>query len=613
MTKVGGADFRGDDTNSAPLSSPKLLLTSSASADHLSLPKPCKTRVKKPKDSGASNNNRAHEGEYILQSKNDTWQQFGKIPPALERPATRKEIRELHARFDQAMHLCQRDLRQTRAHGTGLTAEPGMEQDLLAAKEQVKAAVEENRGGMATGRETSLAAAAFEQKWADIILGEVEEQVAVTCLEQGKLIGKIRRALASAFRTVHMELWENLRHAHGLYEQVESGKRTVAALEGKLEGVRGDVKQEYDALVFKIQQDALEKQRECEAETREAEAATEQASEALITLNGILRSMKADSEGVRALELNETCKSLTAQLHAAQRRVRGLSKVKDENEKLQRDNQTMQEESAELHQKISHLEDELQRRQQLVEGLLAKQAAQVVREELAAEGNCTEVGIPGESSRCSDSYSCTSASGEEEDMQEVQVEADEEATVYEDEAESVAQTTDVATPDVEDKQPPSSPKRKLTRQKSKRGKKRVVKRKGRRKTRVAAKQESPYIVGKKLLQTTDTLPLKQGKEWVESQQIPEKSAAAAVIRQGMDASAAICIKCKADFEATTNVDSLFEHAEKRLPCSSYRILLPNLMGYKPHRVRGWVLRCMRSILRSKRRQDFANDRINKPR
>ena len=58
-----------------------------------------------------------------------------------------------------------------------------------------------------------------------------------------------------------------------------------------------------------------------------------------------------------------------------------------------------------------------------------------------------------------------------------------------------------------------------------------------------------------------------------------------------------------------DVDSLLGGTvKKRLPCAGYRLLLPNLMGYRPERPRRWTLRCMRSILRCKQLDDSKNER-----
>jgi hypothetical protein len=48
--------------------------------------------------------------------------------------------------------------------------------------------------------------------------------------------------------------------------------------------------------------------------------------------------------------------------------------------------------------------------------------------------------------------------------------------------------------------------------------------------------------------------------------------------------------------------------KKRLPCAGYRLLLPNLMGYRPERPRRWTLRCMRSIMRAKQLDDSRCER-----
>ena len=82
-----------------------------------------------------------------------------------------------------------------------------------------------------------------------------------------------------------------------------------------------------------------------------------------------------------------------------------------------------------------------------------------------------------------------------------------------------------------------------------------------------------------------------------------------------------CIRCHnghgpAVPEAAVRMEGLVKDVDKilggtvkkRLPCAGYRLLLPNLMGYRPERPRRWTLRCMRSIMRAKQLDDSRCER-----
>jgi hypothetical protein len=70
----------------------------------------------------------------------------------------------------------------------------------------------------------------------------------------------------------------------------------------------------------------------------------------------------------------------------------------------------------------------------------------------------------------------------------------------------------------------------------------------------------------------------------------------------------MCVRCNASLDEAGNIDHLVADQHNKVPCMGYRILLPNLMGYRPVRSRAWVLRVMRCIIRSKRLQDFRAER-----
>ena len=64
------------------------------------------------------------------------------------------------------------------------------------------------------------------------------------------------------------------------------------------------------------------------------------------------------------------------------------------------------------------------------------------------------------------------------------------------------------------------------------------------------------------------------------------------------ASSVLCIKCKKSLDDVSNIREAIigKSSLQKLACQSYRVLLPNNKGKKPHRSVSWLKACMRSIL-----------------
>ena len=52
---------------------------------------------------------------------------------------------------------------------------------------------------------------------------------------------------------------------------------------------------------------------------------------------------------------------------------------------------------------------------------------------------------------------------------------------------------------------------------------------------------------------------------------------------------------------------------ERLQCHAYRVLLPNLQGFRPSRPVAWIRMCMRSLVYAKLRDQTVMDRFDSQR
>lgn len=606
------------------------------------------------------------EGQYARQTKEKTWQQIGRIESALERPATRRDIALLDKQFDRAVHASQREIRQTRKPGTGLMAEARMEQDIVAVKEFSRKLVERpqvmsqesshgdhleilqessegedlnaicedwevelaNVHGVQFGLRSKqrdlelqnmLAASFFEEKWSDLILGELQSQVTISCLEQGQLLAKVRAQLAMSFSTLSDAQSLSLQELHDTVRAMLFYKEKASELALQQRTIREEVAKEYQTKIVQTEARARERYAEYEQQIKLVKASQKRMADTLAALNGIYRKMRDDAETMRNLDAVDACDKLEKKLIKAQSELDELRPLRAQCEELTR---TVDRQASTIEDQvktIENLKEELEQRNGLVQSLMDQHSAHLSLEELGKEHSATGVKhASDETFEDSEEEEESDEDDEEEDDEEADGNSEDEETNAAGDPEAVADTPEEGEEAVQGALETSKASKKGGKKKKK-----VAKKggkgagKGKKKKKGTGKkskksEDTPFITSKKLRKTTDT------------SKIPDEGdirfgvpGASGEIREGMDlpstAKTFLCPRCNVALDRAGNIDeAAMANSDNRLACEGYRMLLPNLMGYRPERSRQWVLRCMRSIIRAKRCADFSAARMGKP-
>ncbi|GBG30771.1 Hypothetical Protein FCC1311_069912 [Hondaea fermentalgiana] len=557
--------------------------------------------------------------------------------------------------------------------GTGLVAEARMEQDIVAVREyarklvkrpsvsepasrvtlsqidgvgvdealeqawneELQAAIGSHLASRSKQRDAEvqnlLAASLFEQKWADLVLGELQGQVLVSCLEQGKLLAKVRAQLATSFSSLAEAQTITLDELHDMARAVEFFRAKARDLAKQQSTIRAEIERKHKEDLAHQEALANEKYAAYEEDIREVEASQQRMSDTLAALNGIYRKMRDDAETMRNLDMSDVCAKLEKTLAAAQTELDELRPLRAQCEELTRTTERQSDHIEEQTEEIERLREELEQRNGLVQSLMEQHSAHLSFEELGKEKDATGVQHASEEAFEDDDEESDEDEDDEDDEDEDEDEEEGEEVVEANEGADLAIVADPANEhadgeedagagnaeevagadgaDTNDETDAAGDGAKKTKGKKKRGKGKKLKRKGKKK---AKKKETPFIVGKKIRKTTDTVKV----PGVEDAKLGGPGAAGE-IREGMDeASSAktfLCPRCNVALDRAGNIDpSALANSDNRLACEGYRMLLPNLMGYRPERPRAWVLRCMRSIIRAKRCADFSAARMGKP-
>jgi hypothetical protein len=432
-----------------------------------------------------------------VQSLNNTWQYVGRVEAPFERPAMRNDILKLEDNFDSAMEHV--DKGQDDAQGTGVTV---MDRDLM----NIRGQVDSQYLNQTDKQKEDLTACIYEQKWTDLVLGEMEDQLLVSCLEQGRLLRKLRARCAKIFgrqQELHNSCVQQLA---GNMQQVEIYKHNMAELEEKQQHMEQRLTTAHTEQMDKMLQELEDERAECKRQTADANSQVVKMSETLKFLNSIFKEMRKDTEQMRFADLRDAYSRLEAQVEEKNTELQKLRPLVSENEKLAMECKVQKMQLNDFTARTQALEMELVLKEKMCEELMARESERLSAQELRdQEEEEEEEGALGE---------------EKKSLKKKRVEEEEpdELKKYEE------------------------------------------------------------VDGETLQDIADTFGF------------------------GVGGLRMVNMRCNKALDAITDTSDLQKsktEKKKRLPCTGYRLLLPNLMGYRPSREPGWVMCCMRSLVRGK--------------
>ncbi len=463
----------------------------------------------------------------VSRSVDGTWHQVGIVAAPYERPVTRREVLALEHRYaaicEFARLASKGNMPKPSAQGGGGGGDEHqeanqseafadlLEQELMNTKQEMlhlfgpltgppqsatpqgiaaAAAVAEGAALPEEGIDSlrpEVTATVFEQKWTDMVLGELQEQIGVTCMEQGRLLFALRRRYAQAFNTMQDAHQDACRRLARSREQRERLGEALVETKSEL-GVYEEAAR--DAREKAVDEMRSEMQEEVDGERRKAQEARhqqERTQDTLRTLNGIFLQMRQDTEGARVADLRDAVSTMERRLYEREKELTELRPMRAGHDEMTETIATQSETIVRLEKELQSAKDDLAMRDAMVADLMRQQGELLSQKEVNAVNGTGGGGAGGGAPA-----SAAAAAG-----------------------------------------------------------------------------------------GGATTPM--------GQPVP----AAAVRVEGL----------------VKDVDKLLGGTvKKRLPCAGYRILLPNLMGYRPERPRRWTLRCMRAIMRAKQADDSRCER-----
>eukprot|EP01029_Cantina_marsupialis_P000588 TRINITY_DN10421_c0_g1_i1.p1 TRINITY_DN10421_c0_g1~~TRINITY_DN10421_c0_g1_i1.p1 ORF type:complete len:1469 (+),score=337.82 TRINITY_DN10421_c0_g1_i1:120-4526(+) len=475
-------------------------------------------------------------GNYSVQTKEKTWNIVGKRDPSGERPAGRNDILKLDHKVDLMMRRAER-ITQDASVITG--AELHFEQDLMNIRPQIDEMLGPHPNHLRSRRE-NLAVTFYQQKWTDLFLAELEEMLSVSCLEQGRLLHKLRGCGARLFGQVADTLYDMASDLTKAWEKQEEDQTSMNKLADEQALLASKLQKGHDENIAKLQTHHEKEMNALKEEVQSAQQETAKMSETLRTLNGIFKQMRSDTNAVRQADLRDTCTKLEQELSE---RNAELSHLRP----LPRQLHTARQECEELRQANGALQRELDN----------------CRQQLAERNDMAEQVLRAESERLAEVERALQRYRERENNDEL-FHASMEFTPQNSDQAALATIT---RSNVNGNNGISSTSQ--------------------RRPDTAASSRS-ILHSRSIGDPTSSAK--------PSSRDPEKG--------GASSSGVLCARCKQELDKIADVQDVLtaDQNKHRKLCEGFRSLMPNI-GFRPEKPIEWVLSCTRAIMHAKERKD----------
>lgn len=235
-----------------------------------------------------------------------------------------------------------------------------------------------------TGDQKVLVKLFFEQKWSDVVLGELEAMLTVSFLEQGVLLRKARIQYAQAFYQLeHLYCSRSRELKQALQESEKMRQETFRASENHQRDT-DDMKEQYGAEIRRLNVGFEARKEEMEKKVTESKEQVTKMGDTMKTLNTIFRQMREDTEKVKAVELRENYNKLEKKYELCREEVERLRPLILENQALAAAKEAVEQELETLKNNVSNMSVILAVKDDTIANLMEQQSDMIAAQELQA-------------------------------------------------------------------------------------------------------------------------------------------------------------------------------------------------------------------------------------
>ncbi|KAK1930204.1 hypothetical protein P3T76_014437 [Phytophthora citrophthora] len=296
----------------------------------------------------------------------------------VERPSRRVDVLDLDRCFDTAIQFVAKKKHLDVACDDKLAM---VDRDFMA----IHARIAQRYSSTATTEaHKALTKLLFEQKWADVVIGELESMLTVSFLEQGVVLCKARMLYAKAFyqlenlyRTQWQELAQERQELELLQEEIQQTN----------EAHRQDaqeMKQHYEAEIQKLTSTFESSKGEMERRVADSKEQMTKMGDTMKALNAIFRQMREDTEKVKAVELRENYIKLEHKFEQCREELEHLRPLEREKQQLLDKIEELNQTQEVCKEQIASLNNLVGTKDAMIASLMEQQSDLMAEQELRA-------------------------------------------------------------------------------------------------------------------------------------------------------------------------------------------------------------------------------------
>ncbi|ETV65299.1 hypothetical protein, variant [Aphanomyces astaci] len=318
---------------------------------------------------------------HASRSHNHTWQTLRTSDLRSECPCKRSDVLDLVACFDAAMSYSGGKDNWEGDRKTAL-----IDRDYMAVQANVVALYRPATD--VTKR--LLTSIVFEQKWSDIVLGELEGMLLVSFFEQGNLLRNVRIQYATAF--YRLETHYTACEAEKKRALDEATQCRAALTQQATAHVTGmaSLRQEYETVIAALKDQMEHERAEADRKLFDAKEQIAKMSETMKTLNAIFKQMREDSDKVRAVELKETNEKLERKCSALDDEAKLLRPLVAQNRNFQAALESQAAEMEAASTRLQELVASVEDKDRIIENLLHRQEQLLVKQDMMVDQQRTK-------------------------------------------------------------------------------------------------------------------------------------------------------------------------------------------------------------------------------
>lgn len=208
----------------------------------------------------------------------------------------------------------------------------------------------------------------------DEVTSKFSDMLAISSIELGSVLRKLRLTYKQSFEQMHFS-WKNLRQSYLEHEtDLHNGRDKINQLVKELENKEREMNKYFDSEILRINAEFNAEKARDKEKLIQTEFKMDQMSDTLKYLNGIFRTMQSDGGALKAADLQSRCYTLEKENADLLNQNTALDSIRASLSTTELRVRELEKENKQQKDDILGLNVQLQRRDEVIKGLMEREA-----------------------------------------------------------------------------------------------------------------------------------------------------------------------------------------------------------------------------------------------